>query len=240
MKKTLVWGCFFGIVLAGVSAHDLKQAVQNGNIQYIQKFIAEYDHWSSGSSPYEYLNLTRSDCRLFRNTIYALHGYRFKAKDLQEHFNRFDWYKGTKDDVENEFSERELRQIAIVLRIEANYPASIPEGLAGHWVNPVQASVEEMGWLHVWINPNGIMIVEGNYYLWSLKGAHFRTGRIEQQDESKSYVWWMGDGENQNFAIQTGDSQGRQYKWCDFFSSDVWFQADNNPYEIFYPDNPFK
>jgi hypothetical protein len=37
--------------------------------------------------------------RFIRNTIYARHGYAFNSIDLQEHFLRFNWYNGIKNNV---------------------------------------------------------------------------------------------------------------------------------------------
>jgi len=31
-----------------------------------------------------------------------MHGYKFKSKDLQGHFEKFSWYKGVKENVDNE------------------------------------------------------------------------------------------------------------------------------------------
>jgi hypothetical protein len=142
--------------------------------------------------------------------------------------------------VEDEFIDYERFHIQIITQIEANYPSDIPEGLTGHWINPVQASVETEAFLHIWVNPNGIIIVDDDYFrLWSLNGADFQTESLfHLRDEPN--IWWMNDGGNKNFKIENGDQYGKKYKWCDFFNSDVWFKAEDNPIKIFPAGNPFR
>jgi hypothetical protein len=48
----------------------------------------------------ELVLLSNEQLRLLRNSIYAYHGYMFKAIDLQEYFNNQPWYK-----INEEFSE---------------------------------------------------------------------------------------------------------------------------------------
>lgn len=44
--------------------------------------------------------LSRNQLRLIRNTIYAMHGRKFKSAELQDYFNQFDWYEPRVDEVE--------------------------------------------------------------------------------------------------------------------------------------------
>lgn len=53
--------------------------------------------------------LSKEECRLARNEIYARHGRRFHDSQLQEYFDAQSWYEGTRD--ADTFSERELSQI---------------------------------------------------------------------------------------------------------------------------------
>ena len=50
--------------------------------------------------------LTKDECRIARNEIYARHGRRFKDEELQRYFDSKDWYEGTIDP--DDFNEREL------------------------------------------------------------------------------------------------------------------------------------
>lgn len=50
--------------------------------------------------------LTKDECRIARNEIYARHGRKFKDEELQRYFDSKDWYEGTIDP--DDFNEREL------------------------------------------------------------------------------------------------------------------------------------
>lgn len=41
----------------------------------------------------DFKKTTKADLRIVRNTILAQYGYKFKSKDLREHFSMFDWYQ---------------------------------------------------------------------------------------------------------------------------------------------------
>ena len=57
--------------------------------------------------------------RFGRNEIYAKHGLIFKSEDLREHFESFDWYKGTVDDAEKiELNEYEKANIELIRKME--------------------------------------------------------------------------------------------------------------------------
>jgi len=49
--------------------------------------------------------------RVLRNTIFALHGYKFKNKDLKEYFENKSWYKPVENFNPKEFNEIEKRNI---------------------------------------------------------------------------------------------------------------------------------
>ena len=48
--------------------------------------------FTSNLTDFFYMEHTKSELRIIRNTIYAQHGYIFNSADLQKHFNQFDWY----------------------------------------------------------------------------------------------------------------------------------------------------
>jgi hypothetical protein len=66
--------------------------------------------------------LSKEELRILRNTIYAKYGLKFNSSDLSEHFSKFSWYFGTKNNVENELSEIDKENIALIQKIETNYP----------------------------------------------------------------------------------------------------------------------
>jgi hypothetical protein len=160
-----------------------------------------------------------------------MHGYIFKSKDLQEHFQKFAWYKGTKQNVENELSEIELRHIRVLSAIEAANPPK-REDLIGHWVVPVAASVENIGFLDLYLEPNGRMSGFAKGF-WSWDGAVFRTVPSGEKWLNLGYVY----GEKINLRIIVFEHNGELYKATSFFDeSDYirqhcdWYQADKMPH----------
>lgn len=61
---------------------------------------------------------TITELRLIRNEIYARHGYIFKSKELQEYFNRREWYKPNENFSQNQLSEKEEKLISQILELE--------------------------------------------------------------------------------------------------------------------------
>ena len=58
--------------------------------------------------------LTKEECQIARNEIYARHGRKFKDEALQKHFDSCDWYEGTISP--SKFSESVLSDIEIANR----------------------------------------------------------------------------------------------------------------------------
>jgi hypothetical protein len=77
--------------------------------------------------------LNRTELRIFRNMIYAKHGYIFNSIDLQQYFSQFSWYSGTKTNVDNELTTNERSVIDFIRQIESNFPSEVPEELIGLW-----------------------------------------------------------------------------------------------------------
>lgn len=66
-------------------------------------------------------NMTKREMYIFRNMIYAHHGYIFKTVELQEYFSKFSWYKPITDDasaVHNELSEVEKYNVDFIKKHE--------------------------------------------------------------------------------------------------------------------------
>jgi hypothetical protein len=87
----------------------------------------------SGSWIFQVGELNRTQLRLIRNTIYARHGYIFNSIDLKEYFSQFNWYIGTKTNVDGELTADEISIIEFIRQMEANYPSIVPEELIGLW-----------------------------------------------------------------------------------------------------------
>ena len=62
--------------------------------------------------------LTKSQLRILRNTIYAVHGYKFKAADLSEIFNECEWYEIDRYFSENRFTEKERVYLTLIKQAE--------------------------------------------------------------------------------------------------------------------------
>lgn len=56
-------------------------------------------------------DLTSSEMRILRNSIYARHSYKFQSADLQEFFGRMSWYRPLYSDVSYDLSEIEKYNI---------------------------------------------------------------------------------------------------------------------------------
>mgnify|MGYP000285683031 CR=1 FL=1 len=68
-----------------------------------------------------YFNLWRSehlsiqDLDVMRNEIFAEYGYRFKTPQWQEYFEQFDWYKPRFDNVDDQLTELDKKNIETIL-----------------------------------------------------------------------------------------------------------------------------
>lgn len=61
--------------------------------------------------------LSASDLRILRNAIYAMHGHKFKSKDLQRYFASFTWYTPM-GDASYELSKLEQQNVAFIKSYE--------------------------------------------------------------------------------------------------------------------------
>lgn len=60
------------------------------------------------------MNPDRETLRIWRNAIFASHGYIFKNKDLYKYFRQYSWYNPTTFNVENQLSEIEKENARIL------------------------------------------------------------------------------------------------------------------------------
>lgn len=212
MKKIIILCLFVITPLYLFAQNNLYRAVYNGDINYIQRYI---NNFNDNSEEHEYFS-SNNDLRLLRNTIYAMHGYRFRSRDLLEHFNKFSWYNGTKDNVENELNEKERRLIRVILAMEQVNPPS-PNDIIGFWTIPVSASVEHIGFMDLRINTDGTISGFMNG-LWSLEGTTFYTRRT---DSGHNFLPpGLGQlGTVENLRIIVFELNGRLYQTIDFFGA---------------------
>jgi len=90
----------------------LIKQVKNGNWNY-------FEERSFFDIVYNIINCDKDELRILRNAFYAKYNFMFKSSDLQIFFNQFDWYNGTKENVESYFSDREkmIQKILILLKL---------------------------------------------------------------------------------------------------------------------------
>jgi hypothetical protein len=167
MKKLLI--VFFLLLSSSIWAISLKEALAVGDIDKINYFLNRFytppkvtrSIWIPDEideqQMREFCLLNANELRLLRNTIFAMHGYRFKSKDLQGYFTRLTWYNGTKDNVDNELTEKEQGIIEIIQKIEENYTKIKFENIAGTY----SLTQFVIGYEKIGIFPNGIIIMCG-------------------------------------------------------------------------------
>lgn len=56
--------------------------------------------------------------RIWRNAIYARHGYIFKSKDLKAYFSQYSWYRPRYKDVSRKLSQIEQHNIRVLKSLE--------------------------------------------------------------------------------------------------------------------------
>ena len=209
MNRKISFFCFFlAIINVVYSQNNFYRAVYDGDIDYI------YRYYINSRYPNEHFEFSNSDLRILRNTIYAKHGYIFRSRDLQEHFQKFEWYSGTKENVENELSENELRIIRIITATERANPP-VPEDLIGLWQTPAPPGSDAvtLGFIPLNLHRNGTMQVHGNDGFWSLEGTTFRSRLYN----GNSYNPPEGFEEVTNFRVNFVEYNGELYKVCKFF-----------------------
>jgi len=205
MYRKIFIFCFFFIITNAYSQNNLYRAVYNGDIDYIYKYFVNTEPDRS------HFNFSNNDLRILRNTIYARHGYIFKSKDLQDHFKKFKWYKGIKNDVEGELSENEKRAIRIITATEKANPPSFND-LIGRWYSPAppgSEAITHVGFIIIDLNKDGTMFEDGSW-LWSFDGKTFRY-RTDYSEEIY---------ETKNLRINFVEYKGVLYGICTFFMND--------------------
>ncbi|MCQ2243790.1 MAG: YARHG domain-containing protein [Bacteroidaceae bacterium] len=99
-------------------------AVSANTVTSFNYFTAVDDY-----NPYLWLSqryVTHDDCayqdawtlRIWRNAIYARHGYIFKSNDLYSFFRQYSWYNPRYSNVEKKLSKIERANVAFIKRYE--------------------------------------------------------------------------------------------------------------------------
>lgn len=87
----------------------------------------DYDHYYSYIVSHrvlsysELMNLSAEELRILRNTIFAIHGRKFRDQKLREYFLSMPWYEPLYDDVPiNSFSEIEQENLTNIQKFESH------------------------------------------------------------------------------------------------------------------------
>jgi hypothetical protein len=186
--------------------------------------------------------LDKNELRLLRNTIYAKYGYKFNAIDLQNHFGQFDWYKGTKINVDAELAELDRENIRLIQQIEENYPQLPNENIVGYWID-FQHGGQEPNWNAI-DNEIGYEIIEYSFLSFYSNGTFFVDVHY-----SKGYGLWKIENNklvltylfrNNNFLnisdldeilhFSEIQSPGRKkYLGCNLNPPGFWIKVSNIP-----------
>ena len=62
-------------------------------------------------------NLSKSELRILRNAIYAMHGHKFKSEDLTRHFSQYSWYH-PEGDMSYALTSLERKNVEIIKSYE--------------------------------------------------------------------------------------------------------------------------
>lgn len=113
------------------------------------------------------------ELKLLRNEFFARQGYAFKSEKLTQHFNQFDWYKGTKSIDEIVLSTTDKQKVDFIKKVETRKALNksrietlhllsrLPGKSMGSWDWPIEdrkryaKDCEEVGYL---INNNSGMM----------------------------------------------------------------------------------
>lgn len=67
---------------------------------------------------YQSVHLTINDLDIMRNEIFASYGYTFKSKKWQDYFAKFNWYRPKHDNVDDQLSDLEKKNIELILKVK--------------------------------------------------------------------------------------------------------------------------
>jgi hypothetical protein len=227
--------------------------IRDGNWALLNDRTTPHDLHTNGG--FESLfEMDRNELRVLRNAFYAKYGYKFSSKDLQEYFNQFAWYNGTKENVDSELSDAEKRYIDIIRRIESNYPQSLNKDIVGFWI--IEDGITPYTWYlddhskwynylisfdHFRICQNGTFYYFGNYSihgiygLWSFDNNVFSINSLSNEPYIyKTDLSNIKNNVNQNLRFSeyiSGD--------CVFLESNLtrdqkkWIKLSEYPYDFY-------
>jgi len=109
--------------------HDIEFGIFNNNV-FVTNTYADYvnaintdkalRYFKTDLKDYDIEPFTKAELKIIRNTIYAQYGYAFKTKELQDYFNKYEWYipdpNLSLDQIK--LTEKEKKFIAEIMELE--------------------------------------------------------------------------------------------------------------------------
>ena len=62
-------------------------------------------------------HLTINDLDMMRNEIFADYGYKFQSEKWQKHFSKFEWYKSSYENVDEQLTDMDRHNIKVILKV---------------------------------------------------------------------------------------------------------------------------
>jgi hypothetical protein len=110
MKRKIIIFVFFFIGYMVFGQADLRRVIVDGNLSALNRVMEWNEIW----------DLSQSELRILRNTIFAKYGYIFRSEDLQIHFRQFAWYNAINANVDNSLSTIDNENITRIQRRESS------------------------------------------------------------------------------------------------------------------------
>jgi hypothetical protein len=257
MKKVLL-ALFLCLIPCFVSAESsLIIAVRQGHWEYIDREMNfSHEQGVQQGLLFNLFHCNKSELRILRNAIYARHGFKFNAPDLQQFFSQLEWYKGTKENVFAELTENEKSYIELISRIEDNYPVQTDERLVGYWADErhmpyftddyssfddfyrfwhIQAAGEHFeifaSGTFYYREETSYLLYEGIYGLWSLNNNVLTITPISDNKEIFGNFSSLQNKISRNLRFREYVSDKRRvFLECNLMNNATrWIKYDDNP-----------
>jgi hypothetical protein len=92
----------------------------NPEIASTTEDVGKYNSSAVPLTKEDVANLKKADLLIMRNSIFARHGYAFKRRDLRSFFDRQPWYIPVSNNVVDQLTEIEKKNIELLNRYEKN------------------------------------------------------------------------------------------------------------------------
>lgn len=205
-----------------LTKEELKLSEEEADLSMIIKDYIFSDSNHRYLTQDEVKGLSKEDFRIARNEIYARHGRKFNAQDLQEYFNSKTWYQGTI--APEEFDESWLNSYEkenIQLLIKAEETA----GAADLPTAPSKEIIDRYGY------ENGYSVLSFQIKAGTLKdcGEYYQVDAVYRQGIEAPANLSEGSRITLVFNELTGETKTLVYRDGYFYS-----ESSENPYQDYY------